>query len=304
MSITRSISPRRTSPGQSNGHGPSRRNAHERAWTSTRDMEIASLKTHIQQLQLQIDRLEAEREQLSWLFEAVPVGYVLIDENGRIREFNRQLVKMFGFRQGVLSHGPFSRLVSQSDLPKFLGHLRRCKGAREIVSTEFRIRNGKLHGVPIEMISVPSRVPEKTPALYRTAVIDLSKRHATEQRLQDTVESFGTLLDTVEGVVWEVDGETLEVTFVSRFAEKMLGYPLADWMRRGFWERHIYVDDRERVMQEISRALRERTHITIDYRVLAADRTLLWIHDRIGFRLQNGKPRLLGIAVDVTEQRH
>jgi signal transduction histidine kinase len=84
----------------------------------------------------------------------------------------------------------------------------------------------------------------------------------------------------------------------------MLGYPLSQWFQHGFWERHIYVDDRERVMQEVSRALRERTNIMIDYRVLTADRRLLWIHDRIGVHLHGGKAKLLGIAVDMTAQKN
>jgi len=90
---------------------------------------------------------------------------------------------------------------------------------------------------------------------------------------------------------------------VSRYAEKMLGYPLSQWFQPRFWERHIYVDDRERVMQEVFGALRERTTVTVDYRVLTADRRLLWIHDRIGVRLHEGKVKLLGIAVDMTAQK-
>src|SRR6185369_4611957 len=56
--------------------------------------------------------------------------------------------------------------------------------------------------------------------------------------------------------------------------------------------------------QEISRALRERTNVSVDYRVLTADRRMLWIHDRIGVRTNSGKVKLLGIAVDITAQKN
>jgi PAS domain S-box-containing protein len=254
-------------------------------------------------LQARIRWLEGERERVSWLLEAVSVGFVVMDEHGNVKEFNAQLERMLGFKRGVVGRGPLARLIMQPDIPVFLDHLRRCKFSQMVTTSELRMRNGKKGGQPVELISLPSQ-NDAEPALYRTAVIDLSKRRASEQKLSDTLESFGTLLDTVEGIVWEVDGESLQVSFVSRYAEKMLGYPLSQWFQEGFWERHIYVDDRERVMQEISRALRERINITIDYRVLTADRRWVWIHDRIGVRLHGGKVKLRGIAVDMTAQKN
>ncbi len=257
----------------------------------------------MEELQARIRWLEGERERVSWLLEAVSVGFVVMDEHGNVKEFNAQLERMLGFKRGVIGRGPLARLIMQPDIPVFLDHLRRCKFSQMVTTSELRMRNGKKGGLPVELISLPSQ-NDAEPALYRTAIIDLSKRRASEQKLSDTLESFGTLLDTVEGIVWEVDGESLQVSFVSRYAEKMLGYPLSQWFQEGFWERHIYVDDRERVMQEISRALRERINITIDYRVLTADRRWVWIHDRIGVRLHGGKVNLLGIAVDMTAQKN
>jgi PAS domain S-box-containing protein len=265
---------------------------------------MASLQTHVEELQARVRWLEQERERSSWLFEVVPVGYLLLDENGLVKEFNRQVEKMLGFRRGILADGPLSRLVVPADVPAFLEHLRRCKFSHEAVTSEIHLRNGTSGGLAVEIISLPPRHRSDDPCLYRTAIVDLTKRRATELRLADTLQSFGTLLDTLEGIVSEVDGATLNVTFVSKYAEKMLGYPLAQWLQPGFWERHIYVDDRERVMQEVSRAFHEQTNITLDYRVLTADRRLLWIHDRIGVRMQGNRVKLLGIAVDMTTQKN
>jgi len=160
-------------------------------------------------------------------------------------------------------------------------------------------------GLPVELITLASSAhAQDGRVFYRTAIIDLTKRLVTEDRLTETLQSFSTLLDTVEGIVWEADGSTLNLTFVSRYAEKILGYSIEDWLKPGFWERHIYVDDREFVMQEVTRALAEKRALSLDYRVMTNDRRLLWIHDRIGMRWRNGKAKLLGIAVDMTEQKN
>jgi len=266
-------------------------------------VEMASRHSAMDELKARVRWLEDERERLSGLVDAVPVGFVLLDDNGHIRHFNREFETMFAFRGAVLNRLPFTRLVLQPDIPVFLDHLRRCAKSDEAVSSELRLRNGGHRGLPVELITHPADNRSNLAGLYRTAVIDLTKRRVTEQRLADTTQSFRTLLDTAEGIVWELDGESLEVTFVSGYAETMLGYPLAEWFNPGFWERHIYVDDREQVIQEVARALHERTNATLEYRVLTADRKLVWIHDRVGVRVHNGKAKLLGIAVDITAQK-
>jgi len=264
---------------------------------------MTHLKSRVEELQAHVDCLEKEREQFASLVEAVPLGYLVMDENGVIKEANSQFQAMLGRRRVGLAPGPLAQLVVSADVPLFLEHLRQSKSSRQTVTTEIRLRNGTIAGLPVEMVSLPPRYDGHGPLLLRTAVVDLTKRRATEQRLAEALQSFGTLLDTAEGIVWEIDGKTLDVTFVSRYAEKMLGYPVSQWFQSGFWERHIYVDDRERVLHEISQALATGNTLTIDYRVLTADRRMLWIHDRIGVRMQEGKPRLLGIAVDMTEQK-
>jgi PAS domain S-box-containing protein len=298
MSVTRNASSRRATGGISNGERLSRNNY------DGKDLQIATQQACIDELQARIGWLEAERERVAWVLDAVPVALVLMDEQGNAKEFNSQLEKMLGFRRGVPSVGPLVRLIVQADIPVFLDHVRRCKHSTDVTTSELRMRNGKRGGLPVEIVTLPPRNNADGSAVYRTAIIDLTKRRATEQRLADTLQIFGTLLDTVEGIVWEAEGDTLSVNFVSRYAETMLGYPIAQWLQHGFWERHIYVDDRERVMQEISRAVREQENVTVDYRVLTADRRLLWIHDRIGVRVQDGKTKLLGIAVDISTQKN
>src|SRR5215813_10554048 len=141
MPVSRSVSTRKATGDHSNGHSPLRRNHHRRTWPSA-EREHASQQARIEELQAQIRWLQQQREQVSWLFEAVPIGYVLVDEHGNISEFNRELEKMLGYKRGVLAQGSLARLVVQNDVPAFLDHLRRCKYATESVSSELRLRNG------------------------------------------------------------------------------------------------------------------------------------------------------------------
>src|SRR5215831_17037051 len=151
MPVTRSALSRKSARESSNGD--STRNDHHDLRPSAVDMEMDSQQAHVEELKAEVRLLEKERDQVSWLFEALPAGYVLLDENGFVHEFNRQIEKLLGFRQGVLSRGPLARLVVQADVPKFLEHLRVCRFSQQPVTSEIRLRNGKPNGLPVEMIS-------------------------------------------------------------------------------------------------------------------------------------------------------
>src|SRR5689334_5700953 len=69
--------------------------------------------------------------------------------------------------------------------------------------------------------------------------------------LQRMYEAF---VASIDGVVWEGDAESRQLTFVSPEAERVLGYPLAAWLISGFWARHLHPDDREWAIESRARA--------------------------------------------------
>ena len=43
-------------------------------------------------------------------------------------------------------------------------------------------------------------------------------------------ERFRSLVDSIEGIVWEADAQTFAYSFVSEQAERILGYPKQRWL--------------------------------------------------------------------------
>ena len=244
--------------------------------------------------------LDYERKRFCELFESMPVAYALLDENGIIEQCNGRMDSMLGFRPGTLTAIPILRFVQPEDAGSVLAHFRRSKSSREPVFTQVRLRRADKRYVPVELISLHSR---KMRGLFRTAIVDASSRIATEEKLAQTHRSLQNVLDTLQGIVWEADAATLDIVFVSQFAERLLGYPTSQWFQERFWERHLVVDDRERVMRALSKALAEKTDLEIEYRVMNAERRVLWLHDRIRILYDEHRPKLLGIAVDITRQK-
>lgn len=248
-------------------------------------------------------KLRESQFYLQELFEQSPVGHVVHDSTGLILDYNHAAARLLGLPFHPGSSISFIQCVARKDIPAWLNHIRRCRLTHQRVATELHV-HGPDRLIPAQILTVPTPTPPgEIGGRFHTIISDITQRLATEKALAQSQQDYRRLIDTVEGIVWEADAQTLEVEFVSRYAERLLGYPLADWSRPDFWTARIYVDDRERVANRIARAVASREDLRIDYRVQTASRQLLWLHDSIAVVERNGRLTLLGVAVDVTERR-
>ncbi len=127
---------------------------------------------------------------------------------------------------------------------------------------------------------------------------DETEKQRLEQRYQELVEGL-------DAIVWEADFKTTQFTYVNAYAEKLLGYPLSQWLSEPtFWHDHIHPEDRERTVSSCREAsLRGENHVC-EYRTIAADGRAVWLRDVITVELADGKPVLLkGVMVDITDRK-
>ena len=124
-------------------------------------------------------------------------------------------------------------------------------------------------------------------------------------RLQRQVEELEHLLDSVDGIVWEADIQTFQFLYVSRQAERLLGYPLESWLAEpDFWERHLHPDDREWAMNFCLTATKEGRDHEFEYRMIAADGHPVWLREIVTVNsVGDGEPVLRGLMVDVSPHK-
>ena len=133
------------------------------------------------------------------------------------------------------------------------------------------------------------------------------ERDQVRKALAKAESDISDLVASLDAIVWEADAPTLELTFVSEGAKRLLGYS-ADQLghQSGSWHRHVHPDDRERVLAATREAVRLDKKVSLEYRMLAADGRIRWFRDYVH---PVGSPtaspnRLRGIILDVTESRH
>lgn len=145
------------------------------------------------------------------------------------------------------------------------------------------------------------RVRERTTELQRS-----------NERLQTAAaeavaaqERFRNLVNSIEGIVWEADATSFQFLFVSAQAERILGYPVERWLAEPtFWRDHLHPDDREWAAAFCVKATSEKRDHDIEYRMIAADGTVVWVRDLVTVVADEERPtRLRGVMVDITGRR-
>jgi two-component system, cell cycle sensor histidine kinase and response regulator CckA len=140
---------------------------------------------------------------------------------------------------------------------------------------------------------------------YEGMMEDITERKWAEEEVRQSHEKFAALVNTIDGIVWEADAQTFQFSFVSRQAERILGYPIAEWLKEpDFWRKHIYAEDEMRAVSTCLEATEKRRDHEFQYRMVAADGRIVWLHDFITVAVEDNQPvKLRGIMVDITKHK-
>jgi PAS domain S-box-containing protein len=145
------------------------------------------------------------------------------------------------------------------------------------------------------------RVDERTKELQ----LEIQERSRIEAELRVSREKFETLVNSIQGVVWEADPRTSAFSFVSEQAEKLLGYPREQWSSEpDFWRSHIHPDDQLLAQNFRTQGLEQARPSQFEYRMIAADGRAVWLREISTFSIKGGAPQALrGVLFDITEQK-
>jgi PAS domain S-box-containing protein len=136
-------------------------------------------------------------------------------------------------------------------------------------------------------------------------MIDITERDRAEKAFKRSEKLYRELVASVSSIVWECDANTIEFSFVSKEAERLLGYPVRRWIKEpGFWQGHIHEDDRQWTIDYCTKATAEKRDHELEYRMIAADGRTVWLRDIVHVVVENNEPvKLRGIMTDISERK-
>jgi formate hydrogenlyase transcriptional activator len=141
------------------------------------------------------------------------------------------------------------------------------------------------------------------PALISSSLAEKSSSVANE--LMQERNAYRELLECVQAIVWRGNAQTFQFTFVSPYAEILLGYPVQHWLDEpNFWRDHIHPDDRESTVAFCAKVTDEKRSHEFDYRMIAADGQVVWLHDLVHVVVKNDQAtELVGVMIDITQKQ-
>ncbi|WP_160285700.1 bifunctional diguanylate cyclase/phosphodiesterase [Pseudomonas knackmussii] len=140
-------------------------------------------------------------------------------------------------------------------------------------------------------------------AMNRRLRGEVARREKLEQALRDSEQHYRGLVESMTAIAWEMRLSENRFTYVSPHAQALLGYPLSEWLKPGFWQRTLHPDDAEQAMSYCLSESRAGRNHSMDYRMLAADGRVVWIRDIITL-IHHGEELILrGLMVDITETK-
>jgi len=245
-------------------------------------------------------------ERFRKIFEEGPVGMAIIGLDYRFVAVNDALCRIVGYSALELAGRSFVDITHPEDVEKDL-HLSAKVFSGQIPYFRLEKRYIKKNG-EILWISLTASVirDEAGKPLSGLAMIeDITERKQAEEALRQSRENYAALVNSVEGIVWEADARTFQFTFVSKQAEKVLGYPLERWLAEPtFWQDHIHPDDREWAVEFCVNATAEGRGHQFEYRMMAADGRIVWLRDLVTVAVEDDRAvKLRGIMVDITDHK-
>jgi len=249
--------------------------------------------------------LEQERTNLRNLLQTVPALIWLKNAEGKYLSCNSRFERFVGQKEGnIIGQDDYQLFSQEVALAFHTFDQQAVENNAPSINEEWVTYADDGHQELLETIKTPVRDDSGNLIGVLGIAWDITEKKRTEKELLKERTRFINLVDSIDGIVWETDADSLRFTYVSREAQRLLGYPMHQWSADDFWRHHLHPEDREWAYEATRKATAHGEDHELTYRFQAADGRTVWIQDRITVAMENGNPRWRrGIMVDTTQEK-
>ncbi|MEX2515978.1 MAG: EAL domain-containing protein [Gammaproteobacteria bacterium] len=242
--------------------------------------------------------------QLHTILDALPALVAYVDTDHRYQFVNQAYEHWYGVSCTEIIGQPVAGFLGEAAYAERLPHIRQALAGKTVrYETEMMHKERGLCQTIVNY--VPDRKPDSSIAGIVVLVWDITPRKQAENTLQILQQDHEALLNSIEGVVWEADADTFEFSFISQQIERLLGFPISNWLSNPeFWKSCIHPDDREKTLRICIDATARGENHDFEYRMVKSDGDIVWVRDIVSVYKTASKTLLRGVMIDVTRERN
>lgn len=258
-------------------------------------------------LKKQADKLLKNEIKFKSVFDQAAVGITYVDTvTGQLLEANKKYCDLLGYTQQEIKQKTIQDIVHPDDLEESLVNFKKLKdGIIREYSTERRHITKSGNIIWIRLTISPLWEANTSPTNHIAIAEDVTQRKLAEEAIFKSQKRIASLINTIDGIVWECDAKTLQFSFISKKVEDILGYTSQEWINTpNFWVNHIYPDDKDSTIQFCFEQTNKKLNHDFEYRMIAKDGSIVWVRDIVNVIVENGEAKnLRGIMIDVTKTK-
>ncbi|MGC2424215.1 MAG: PAS domain S-box protein [Nitrospirota bacterium] len=246
----------------------------------------------------------AKKEELIFrqaIESSVLSGIVGVDTEGRINYVNSAFCKMVGWsEEELLGQGPpfvyWPPEETEEINDAFMATMR---GEMESSSLEFKfMRKG---GERFDALFLISAIKDARGLKgWMGAVYDITERKKTEEALRESESKFKKLADESVAGIWI--SQDWRLVYANPSMSEIVGYTVRELLERETWFDLVHPEDLQKTMEAVAGVLPGKS-AHIELRVVKKDGSVIDIESRSAYTLYNGRPAVMGIAIDITERK-
>lgn len=267
-----------------------------RNWSSH---EKDFLKTFIKNFVIAYERKKHHEEfhnalaEKSTLLERIADGFFAVDPNWEVTYWNKSLEQMLQMpKEKIIGQNLWEVYSEARDTPFYKYYE---KALKEKIIQRFEEYYEPLN----KWFNISVFPTESGLSVY---VKDDTERKQKESEIISNKEYTQSIINSIDGIVWEAEVSSLEFTFISHQIKRMLGFS-AENFSKDLWIKSISDNDREKVLKIRNEKAQNREDHNIEYRISSSNGKVLWVHDSVSVIKENDKWFLRGIITDISERK-
>jgi len=252
--------------------------------------------------------LKDENQKLNNIVEAIPLALIIMDKQGRVKDWNLNARKLFGWESSEIlgCPNPVIPLEEEYDYRTLYDHVLQGNTVTDYDLSVYH-KNGSMIHINLSMSLL--RNLEGAVNGFVVMAKDVSERKAAEKKLVEKEAQLRMITDSMHDLIVRVDVNGV-INYASPSHETVLGYRpdriLGKKYMRDFYKSRKLDQDYDKFWEAMSRAVKTGEPVKVVYRFPHFNGDIVWLESLINTITSKHSKHVVGAVIssrEVTEQK-